>query len=141
MLKKIWDLYIKYKEAILYLVFGVLTTLINIVTYAVCSHLFHMDTIISNGIAWVFGVAFAYVTNKIFVFESKTDTFKALIKECVSFVGCRLATGAMDMAIMYITVDVLKWPDIVMKVIANVLVIVLNFVFSKLFIFANGKKG
>ena len=141
MLKKIWDLYIKYKEAILYLVFGGLTTLINIVTYAVCSHLFHMDTIISNGIAWVFGVAFAYVTNKIFVFESKTDTFKALIKECVSFVGCRLATGAMDMAIMYITVDVLKWPDIVMKVIANVLVIVLNFVFSKLFIFANGKKG
>ena len=137
MIKKIWNLYLKYKEAILYLIFGGLTTLLNIVTYAVCSHLFHIDTLISNAIAWVAGVAFAYVTNKIFVFESKTDTIKALIKECISFVGCRLATGAMDMAIMYVTVDVLHWPDIVMKVIANVLVIFLNFVFSKLFIFAD----
>lgn len=140
MIKKIWNLYLKYKEAILYLIFGGLTTLLNIVTYAVCSHLFHIDTLISNAIAWVAGVAFAYVTNKIFVFESKTDTLKELIKECASFVGCRLATGAMDMAIMYITVDVLRWPDIIMKVIANVLVIILNFVFSKLFIFAKKEK-
>ena len=86
MIKKIWNLYLKYKEAILYLIFGGLTTLLNIVTYAVCSHLFHIDTLISNAIAWVAGVAFAYVTNKIFVFESKTDTIKALIKECISFV-------------------------------------------------------
>lgn len=140
MFKKLWNLYFKYKEAVLYLIFGGLTTLFNIITYAVCAHIFNMDTLISNGIAWIVGVAFAYVTNKLYVFESHTDTIAALIRECASFVGCRLATGAMDMAIMYVTVDVLHWPDIVMKIIANVLVIVLNFVFSKLFIFAGGKK-
>lgn len=95
MIKKIWDLYLKYKEPILYLVFGGFTTLINIVAYAVCKHLMGIDTIPSNAIAWVLGVAFAYVTNKIFVFESKTDTLSALLKECMSFVWCRLATGVM----------------------------------------------
>ena len=95
-----------------------------------------IDTIPSNAIAWVLGVAFAYVTNKIFVFESKTDTLSALLKECMSFVWCRLATGVMDMVIMYVTVDCLHWSDMIMKILANVLVIVLNFVFSKLIIFA-----
>ena len=136
---KIWDLYKKYKEAILYLIFGGLTTLLNILTYAVCAHLFMLDTIPSNAIAWIAGVIFAYVTNKIYVFESKTDTFKALVMECASFVGCRLATGVMDMAIMYVTVDVLHFNDVIMKIISNILVIILNFVFSKLFIFAGGK--
>ena len=124
MIKKIWDLYLKYKEPILYLVFGGFTTLINIVAYAVCKHLMGIDTIPSNAIAWVLGVAFAYVTNKIFVFE------------CMSFVWCRLATGVMDMVIMYVTVDCLHWSDMIMKILSNVLVIVLNFVFSKLIIFA-----
>ena len=73
---------------------------------------------------------------EIFVFESKTSGMGALIKECLSFVWCRLATGFMDMAIMYVTVDVLHWSDMVMKILSNILVIVLNFVFSKLFIFA-----
>ena len=136
MIKKIWDLYLKYKEPILYLVFGGFTTLINIVAYAVCKHLMGIDTITSNAIAWVLGVAFAYVTNKIFVFESKTDTLSALLKECMSFVWCRLATGVMDMVIMYVTVDCLHWSDMIMKILSNVLVIVLNFVFSKLIIFA-----
>ena len=90
----------------------------------------------ANAIAWILSVAFAYVTNKIFVFESKTSGMGALIKECLSFVWCRLATGLMDMAIMYVTVDVLHWSDMVMKILSNILVIVLNFVFSKLFIFA-----
>ena len=129
-----------YKEALLYLIFGGLTTLINIVSFAVCAHLFYMSTIVSNTIAWILGVAFAYVTNKIFVFESKTSSIKALLMECASFVSCRLATGVMDMAIMYVSVDIAGFNDMVMKVISNVLVIILNFVFSKLFIFKKNDK-
>lgn len=136
MLKKIWDLYLKYREAVLYLVFGGLTTLLNIVTYAVCKHVIGIGTIPSNAIAWIFGVAFAYVTNKIFVFESRTESVSSLIKECLSFVWCRLATGLMDMVIIYVTVDILYWPDMIMKILSNIIVIILNFVFSKLFIFA-----
>lgn len=136
MVKKVWNIYLKYKEPILYLVFGGLTTLINIVAYALCKHLAGIPTIPSNTVAWVLGVVFAYVTNKIFVFESKTETFAALVKECMSFVWCRLATGLMDMLIMYVTVDCLHWSDMLMKILSNILVIVLNFVFSKLIIFA-----
>ena len=120
MVEKIWILFLKYKEAILYLVFGGFTTLINIVVYALCKHVIGIDTIPANAIAWILSVAFAYVTNKIFVFESKTSGIGALIKECLS----------------YVTVDVLQWSDMVMKILSNILVIVLNFVFSKLFIFA-----
>ena len=120
----------------LYLVFGGFTTLINIVVYAVCKHAIGIDTIPSNVAAWILSVAFAYVTNKIFVFESRTVGVMALIKECLSFVWCRLATGIMDMVIMYVTVDMFHWSDMIMKILSNVLVIVLNFVFSKLFIFA-----
>lgn len=136
MVEKIWNLFLKYKEAVLYLVFGGFTTLINIVVYAVCKHAIGIDTIPSNVAAWILSVAFAYVTNKIFVFESRTVGVMALIKECLSFVWCRLATGIMDMVIMYVTVDMLHWSDMIMKILSNVLVIVLNFVFSKLFIFA-----
>lgn len=136
MVEKIWNLFLKYREAVLYLVFGGFTTLINIVVYAVCKHAIGIDTIPSNVAAWILSVAFAYVTNKIFVFESRTVGVMALIKECLSFVWCRLATGIMDMVIMYVTVDMFHWSDMIMKILSNVLVIVLNFVFSKLFIFA-----
>lgn len=68
--------------------------------------------------------------------RAKLPEWGLLLKECLSFVWCRLATGLMDMAIMYVTVDVLHWSDMVMKILSNILVIVLNFVFSKLFIFA-----
>lgn len=128
-------LFWKYKEAILYLVFGGLTTLVNIVSYAVCARAFHMGTLLSNGIAWVLGVAFAYGTNKRFVFESKTDGAAETLKELFSFVACRLGTGVLDMAVMYVAVDLLGWYDVGMKILSNIVVIILNFVLSKLLIF------
>jgi len=141
MLDKIWQLYLKYKEVILYLVFGGLTTVINIVSYAVCARFFKLDTVASTSVAWVVSVIFAYVTNKIFVFESRTDTFALLVKECVSFFGCRLATGIMDVAIMYVSVDVLGFNDIFMKIFSNILVVIANYLFSKLFIFSSKASG
>lgn len=128
-------LYVKYKEVILYSVFGGLTTLVNIVSYAVFARILNMDTVTGTSVAWLISVIFAYITNKIFVFESKTNTFALLVKECVSFFGCRLATGVMDVAIMYLSVDLLHFNDIVMKIVSNVFVVILNYIFSKLFIF------
>ncbi len=136
MFHKILELYLKYKEIILYLIFGGLTTLINIIAYTVCAYVFYMDTVESTSAAWIISVIFAYVTNKIFVFESRTSTLVMLVKECISFLGCRLATGVMDVFIMYLAVDIMHFNDIIMKILSNVLVIVLNYVFSKLFIFA-----
>ncbi len=139
MLKRVLEycmcIYFKYREVILYLVFGGLTTLVNIVSYAVFARVLNMDTVAGTSGAWLVSVIFAYITNKIFVFESRTDTFALLVKECVSFFGCRLATGIMDVAVMYLSVDLLHFNDIVMKIVSNVFVVILNYIFSKLFIF------
>ncbi len=95
------EMYKKYKQQINYLIFGGLTTLINIVTYIFFYDILAFSNLFSNIMAWIFSVLFAYVTNKLWVFESKTNGFSALLKELSSFVGCRLATGVLDIVIMY----------------------------------------
>lgn len=125
----------KYKSIILYLVFGVLTTIINIVVYYVCSNILEMSTIMSNVVAWLLSVLFAYITNRKWVFESQVKMKEDIIKEMSSFFGCRLATGILDIVIMYITVDLLFMNGMVMKCLSNVIVIVVNYIASKLIIF------
>ena len=134
-MKSLWALYLKYKEVILYLVFGGLTTLTNIGAYALFARVFHMNLMAANGLALALSILFAYVTNKLFVFESKTHSWGAVLQEFASFMACRLATAVLDMFLMYITVSVAGLYDSLMKVIVNIIVIVLNFVFSKLIIF------
>jgi len=134
-MEKLWNLFLKYKEAILYLVFGGLTTLVNIVSYIVCARVFGLGTLTANAIAISLSILFAYVTNKIFVFESKTETLEKLLREFFTFIACRLATAVFDMAFMYITVDILKLYDIGMKISTNIVVVILNFVLSKFVIF------
>ena len=136
-MKKLWK---KYKEIVLYLIFGGGTTLVNIVVYYACAHLLQQNTVISTGIAWLLSVLFAYVTNKIWVFESKTHTMSEVLREVISFFSCRLLTGLLDIAIMFVCVDVLKWNDLIVKILSNVIVIVLNYVASKLIIFARKDK-
>ncbi len=143
-------LFLKYREAILYVFFGGLTTLINILTYGVCTQLFSMGTGISNAIAWVLSVLFAYATNRKWVFESTARTPRELVREFISFVSCRLGTGVLDQLIMVWGVDVFgarfipaPYADLWsmgLKVASNVLVIILNYVFSKLIIFKKDKK-
>lgn len=125
----------KYKSLICYGIFGVLTTIINIVVYALCYEQLGISNVASNVIAWIASVIFAYVTNKIWVFESRSMELRILAKEIVSFFGCRLATGVLDLAIMYVTVDKLAFHSTLMKCISNVIVIVANYVASKLVIF------
>lgn len=131
-LKALWE---KYKSLINYAIFGVATTIINIVVYAVTYNGLGISNVTSNIIAWIVSVLFAFVTNKLLVFESKSMEAKVVLYEAFTFFGCRLATGIMDVAIMYVTVDVLKANSTLMKCLSNVIVIVANYVASKLVIF------
>ena len=134
-MEKIKALFIKYKEQILYVFFGGLTTLINWGAYALCYKVLSVPNIPSTVIAWILGVAFAFITNKLWVFESKSFDRKTLLRELWTFVAARLATGLLDMGIMYLAVDVLGGNGLVWKLISNVIVIILNYVFSKLIVF------
>jgi len=132
---EIIDILKKYKELILYVVFGVLTTLVNIVAFIVSYRLIGCSVLFSNIIAWLLSVLFAYITNRIFVFSSENSGAKAICKEIFSFFIGRIGTGVLDTFLMYITVDVLLLDDLAMKIIVNVIVVVLNFVLSKFIIF------
>jgi putative flippase GtrA len=134
-MEKIKTLFFKYKEQILYILFGVFTTVVNIVVFAICADMMHLDTYISNFAAWVLAVTFAYITNKLWVFESKTTDAKELFREIVSFTGARVLTLGIDMVLMFVGVDILHINKLIVKVLANVVVIVSNYVLSKLFIF------
>ena len=105
--QKLWKLFLKYKEVLLYLIFGGLTTLVNFIVYAVCARGFCLNTLQANASALIISILFAYITNKIFVFGSKTDSVKEIFREFFSFLACRLGTGALDMAFMYVSVDIL----------------------------------
>ena len=125
----------KYKQTILYLIFGVLSTIVNIVTYVVCTRNLNIEFLISNWIAWIAAVLFAYITNKFFVFESKKTNIKFLIKEFSSFVSCRILSGITEMILMYIMISLMSLNDFIVKIITNIVVVILNFIFSKLIIF------
>lgn len=130
-------LFAKYKQTILYLIFGVLSTIVNILTYAFCTRNLNIEFLISNWIAWIVAVLFAYITNKFFVFESKEINIKFLIKELSSFVSCRLLSGIIEMILMYTMISLMSLNDFIVKIITNVVVVILNFIFSKLIIFKN----
>lgn len=134
-MEKIIELMKKYKSFILYAVFGVFTTAVNLAVYHLCYYQAGLSNTLSNVFAWVMAVTFAYLTNKSWVFDSKSWAWSVLCKEIPSFVSCRLATGFMDLAIMYVCVDLLGWHAMLMKLVSNVLVIILNYIFSKLVIF------
>ena len=134
-LKILADWYRSHQEGMRYLIFGALTTLVNIVAYSILYYVFHINNATSNIIAWIIGATFDYITNKLYVFNSKVNTKIELLKEILYFYGCRLLTLIIDEAIMIVTVDKFGWNALLMKIIANIIVIILNFVFSKILIF------
>lgn len=133
--KKILQLIKKYKSIILYLVFGALTTLINIATYALFAKVLNINYLISNVIAWILAVIVAYITNKLYVFESKSFEKNVLVKEVISFFIARLFSLGVDMLFMYITVGIFGYNDVIMKIFSNIIIIILNYIFSKFIIF------
>ena len=124
----------KYSEILWYGFFGVLTTLINIVSFILLDKT-GLNVYFSNLLAWFLSVLFAFITNKLFVFDSKDFTFKVFFKELVSFFFFRIVSLGIDMAGMYICLEAIKLNKMISKIIVNVVVIVANYVFSKLFIF------
>lgn len=136
-MQKIKDLFNKYKEVIMYLIFGVLTTIVSLVSYylltiTILNPESGIQLQIANVLSWIISVAFAYVTNRKYVFESKSKEF---VKEISSFVGGRVATLLMDMVIMFIFVTLLHLNDKVFKLVSQVVVIVANYIISKIFVF------
>lgn len=132
-------LYIQYKEVILYLFFGMCTTFINVISYYICAYWLNLFLIGSTIVAWILAVIFAFMTNKIFVFESRSCEPDVLVQEIVSFFLCRAVTGILDISVMYIGVDLCGFYDVSIKVFSNILVILLNYVASKCMIFGKGK--
>jgi putative flippase GtrA len=126
----------KYKEIIMYLIFGVLTTLVSLTIYFVLTNTLldpsnGIELQIANIVAWIVSVLFAFFTNKIFVFESKNSTLKELPK----FFGLRIITLLLDMLVMYIGVTLLLFNHKIIKLLSEVIVIVSNYIFSKLIVF------
>lgn len=135
MLKKLRALLEAHWDIISYLFFGGLTTVVNYVIYLPVYNLLGLSAAVSNAIAWVVAVAFAYLTNKPFVFKSHDWSAKTVIPELTKFVSCRMASGAMETVILFISVDLLGWNGNIWKLITSVLVVVLNYFASKLLVF------
>lgn len=126
--KKLWEIFI-------YLFFGGLTTVINIVVFTTSYKIFQLSWPLSNSISWIISVLFAFITNKIWVFQSKTTGFRALSWEFSKFLGARIISFGMDMACMYLLIDMLHTGNLIAKIITQVVVVIANYFFSKVFIF------
>ena len=127
-------LLIKYKEQILYLFFGALTTLINIVAFYLLDKT-GINLALSTIIAFVISVLFAFFTNKNYVFNSKKSGAKRIIYETVAFYASRIFTGLLDLSIMLIFADYLHFNKLFIKILSNIIVIILNYILSKFLIF------
>ena len=129
------EYYKKYREGITYLISGGIATFLNIGVFALLTYMFKINYGISNISAIIVSIIFQYISNKFIVFESKRNTFKENVKEFVSFISCRAITMIMDQAMMTIGVEKLGINELVMKVIVNIIVIIVNYIFSKLIVF------
>ena len=123
------------KETILYVIFGILTTIVNLIAYYLFSNIININYLISNAIAWIISVVFAYITNKFFVFNSSYINKDVIIEEFIKFMNCRLISGLSEVVLLFLFVDLLLMNYIVAKLIIGVLVALINFIFSKVFIF------
>ena len=132
--------YNKYKEGLLYLFFGGCTTLINIISFIIFRQ-FKLGVDVSNIISWLIAVIFAFITNKLFVFDSKNTDRKTVMKETISFLIARVISLGIDTGLLHLMIDFMKIHEVIAKVISNIVVIFVNYIFSKLFIFKKEKKG
>lgn len=135
MIKKVSKLLSQYKSLIAYGFFGVCTTIVNVIAYALCTKKLTLSTVPATVLAWIGAVFFAYVTNRKWVFESEEKSSKGIFREIIYFFGCRLLTGLLDIGFMYFFVDLLRQNDMVIKIVSNIFVIIINYVASKLLIF------
>lgn len=131
-IKKMWN---KYQDIFWYCFFGGLTTVVNLVIFYIFSDVLSIHYMIANVIAWVAAVLFAYITNRIWVFKSEVKSFAGIIKEMVTFFGFRVASLFMEMAIMFVLIDLFGVSEMITKLITQIVVVIANYVFSKWIIF------
>lgn len=131
--------YKKYKEILLYLFFGGLTALVSIGSYAYCDVILGMNPLIANIISWILAVTFAYITNKIWVFQVEIHGKKELLQQIFSFYTGRLLTLGIEEAILLVFITKLGFNSLVVKVVAQVVVVLSNYVISKCFVFREDK--
>lgn len=139
-MERLKALYQKYKELVNYIIFGVLTTLVNYIVYFLCLDLLKWNYLVVNVLAWVISVLFAYVTNRIWVFESKAKGWRVL-KEMVLFFASRLTSLGAETLLLFLMVDTAHFNNGFSKIVAGVVVIIINYVLSKLIVFRKKKKG
>lgn len=134
-MQKIRELLEKYWDILMYLIFGVLTTVVNYIVFLPIYNLLGISATVSNAIAWVVAVAFAFLTNKPFVFRSNDWSWKTVGPELTKFVSCRIGSGVMETLILLVTVDILGWNGNLWKLVTNVMVVIVNYFGSKLLVF------
>ncbi|RND51690.1 GtrA family protein [Lacticaseibacillus paracasei] len=126
--RRLWNLFT-------YLFFGCLATVVNIVSYTLVFDWARLSWPVSNSISWLASVLFAFVTNKLWVFHTRTNGFRASIWEFTKFMMARIASYGLDMLCMWLMIDFLTWHGLIAKVITQVIVVIVNYVLSKLLIF------
>ncbi len=131
-MKHLMDLWKKYRELICYMFFGAMTTVVNYAVYLPLYHYAHMRSAVSNIFAWIVSVLFAFFTNKPFVFQSHDWSLRTTGDELLKFIGCRLGSGLLETGILLVAVDLLHWNGTVWKILVSVLVVIINYVGSKL---------
>lgn len=141
-MKKLFE---KYREIIMYLIFGVLTTLVSLISYSLLIKFLPLSITAASAISWVIAVSFAFVTNKQFVFKSRSREKKTVLKELVSFFAARGISGIVEIFLPEIlfkiglSFSLFGVKGLVSKIIVNVIVIILNYIFSKLWVFKKGR--
>lgn len=130
--------YRKNKEVLLYLFFGGLAMFVSIVSYWLCSELLGIGVLVSNLISWVAAVLFAYTTNRVWVFDQKTNGIKELIAQILRFFSGRVFTLIVEEVILWVFIELLSFGNMAVKIVAQIVVIVLNYVISKFFVFKKG---
>lgn len=135
LVEKTVDVLKENKEILNYLIFGVLTTVVNYVSYFAATKLFGINYLVANVIAWFISVVFSYITNKFWVFENKSVEIKDLVKEIFLFVSARIMSGGIETLFLFVFVSLLGFDDGIIKIIASVFVVIFNYFFSKLIIF------
>lgn len=138
---KLRALFVKYKELISYVFWGAATTAVNYAIYFPCTCLLRLDHIVSNVIAWVVAVLFAFIVNKAFVFASSSWNRSTVLSELWKFVSARLFSGGLETLLLFIFVNLLHVSDGIVKILAGVVVILLNYAVSKVFIFKKNTKN
>lgn len=147
MIEKLKRLFQRNREVVLYVFFGGLTTLVNwgtnYLAVQVCANAGVQTAMVPAAIAQVISILFAYVTNRKWVFKSKKSGADEILKEAGSFFGFRALSAVIDVLFMYVTVDRLGWSNSLMKLIANVFIVIVNYIFSKLVVFrkSGSEKG